>query len=676
MSIQINPRETVAHWLQSNNATLGLHNEAFSHPQLPTPTDPGNYQPTAEGIGNFIENISQDPSCAYRPMSPHLASSYSKEDSSDDRPGKAKAKSPRGGPSKRATIVSTCNPTTRKAPTIESIDAWLWAFCLTDAEEESWTVALKATVFLERHLDGVYTLRIPGLPQQAGFAKGKYSITLQDPEIATHFPNYVSLQDRVQLVKTPSTLEKFSKGERHGTFSLGEDFSLRFLLQEHNRHLISSDFDVDYAFYEDHGTDSVGNQCIAYSLACSIHIAPFILWAEEVTFTLFIYGSPWDGAFVIPMLDDFVIEMGSTSDQILDNEIMMTFTKRVSELSRPIKLTWKQWVGPEYMRILPSVSTRQHDPDLLRSCHRHRISSTLSSHASSPDGALSVSDDQTVERHTMCDPSQGDDIDKVSNGAREFPQKLGHFDPQYLEKGKEMDSEVGDLNPYSGWDFFSYRNSTPSKTARNSQSFTLSSPDTEGCASRRLHASFWQCFIVFALCTLALIVATITRSESSGFPDFATAIVECRGRVANVSAVRNLPKEWWRWSPWQAYLEEQWGVDFVEIMDDPTGWRTLMDTIGEAAEGLEKEGIRWEDAEIEVESGTVEQLSDDVTDGNQVQDKTDSGSEMYTVDKGDVTVNSRSETAINVTPRDVERGMLGKIRDGVDYALGWRPLEH
>lgn len=710
LPVQVNPQDTVALWLRNNTATWGSYKELSRHP---TPVPPENGYLDKRGIGgvgngNVLRERQKRPANTLRSSSLAPSSSSSIENSGAGplygiQHGLGQSDiSDRVRPQQSPTFASG------KAPIIQDIGMWKWAVCLPTVEEETWSVDLKLVVFLERHPHGGHVLEIPGLPQQAGDIEGNYFVKLQTRENTSFLPSDECLQDRVKLVKTPSTLEKLRNGESRGTFSLGEIFSLRFLLLERNRFLDSEDFHIEYVVHEDYRTNEHNGSKVIYNLICNIHLGLFMCWAEEVTFTLFICGSPWSGTLETPISGDITVGMGHAHDSDFDNELAITFIKRLVELSKPVKVTWTQDVGARFKRLAPSVSNRPRKYDLRYFCCSLQAPSEDPALETLRHGVATTLVTPKLQHRLVHKPIHNGEILEASKTVHDYSGPLKVLESDTPKSVEHVDSEFGDLNPYTGWDFFLFPRLSPPKIARKPYTTTHGHWRICDRTIDFLGAMPGPCRAVFMSVALVLALVMIAHLKSSNGIDFSSVLVGYRGSIANASALKNLPEEWWSWDPWQVYMKQEWDLEFVDVKRDPTGWRTLISNIREGKDGervsldvADVEGARdvehgrresgVEYSKQDLGSGGIERLEAETCNSQEEQAELgqvalvaqekeekaeiDTTTDGQTTKQGENEIETKTEDAIKEYPATEERGTLGKARDLADYALGWRPVD-
>lgn len=566
VTVQINPRESVANWLQNTRTGWWSSEEATDHPIPPKDKRQSDKRDFILHPVIRPEQSRPNGNDECRSRSPGPKPKSSNEPPHEDGSYGAESTHLRGG------VLPTTSPLLGNSflgPMIQDQHNLKWVVCPPMTEEEAWLVDFEAQVYLERHPQGGYMLDIPGLPQQAGDAQGEYVVNLEDPQFSINSPDDMSVLDKVQIVDNPGTLRFLRNGESHGHFPIDEGFSLRFLTLERNRWLTPEQFDVKFTVEQTYEVGKDGDLTISHGLVCTIHPGRFIWWAIEVTFMLFVHGTPQSRTSSLQIVGDFTIDMGVGSGYDFENESRITISKRVVELSKPIKIIWKQHCGSLSTMIAPSVSNR--------SCNAEH-----SERRSQLHGPETVEGRQ-LKQYQMPATPDSDDSDYQENA--------------------EDDGSVQRLEPKSAPVSQSLTNQNPRKDDH-------ATPNQKTIFNKINHRSRIRLWLSAALkaCLVFFLGFALFRSGTLQAWDLKAAVSTCRARIANGNALQ--------WDVLEAYLKNEWGVELVDIKGDPTGWKTLRGV------------VRDEEA----------RESDD---------------EAADVD---------------------DQGRLGKVRDAVDYALGWRPV--
>ncbi|KAL9624433.1 MAG: hypothetical protein Q9160_001396 [Pyrenula sp. 1 TL-2023] len=638
MTTQINPRESVANWLRNTRTGWWSSEEATDY-LVPSLTDKScsdkrNFvlQPVISPEQRRVVRNNERPSSSPSPEpvsslhSTHEIGLYG-----------AQTTQLRGGALPTASPLFGKVTESFLSPLIQDQGNWKWVVCLPTTEEETWLVDFEAQVYLKIHPEGGHTLDVPGLPQQAGEVQGEYNITLEEPEFSATSSDDISVLEKVQIVDDPDTLRFLRNGETHGTFSIDEGFSLRFLTLERNRWLTAEQFDVEFTVEQSYEVGKGGDLTISHGLVCTIYPGPFMWWAVEATFTLFVHESPWNRTLSLQIAGDYTLDMGIGSGYSLDNESRITVSKSVSELLKPIKMTWKQRCGSLSTIVVPSVSNR--------SCIAKHSQRRRQLHG--PDMPLVESDIALDGQPKQCGVSA-----TLGSNDLDFQNNTGIHSPIQCLKDESPPPTQ----------------SLTIQAPRKNDHATLNYRSVVNKINQRSSLKVWLLDALKACLVFSLGVA-LFHLVTPQAPDFKAAISTYSTRMANSSG----PGSRWQWDEWEAYLKNEWGIELVDIKGDPTGWKTLM--------GVGTDDGAGKSDDEATETGEIVVALQEEEDGGG-SDRTEEVAESEGWDVIESLIFGKSETKVEVNrPVDTDdaddrgRGRLSKVRDAVDYALGWRPLD-
>ncbi len=211
---------------------------------------------------------------------------------------------------------------------------------------------------LEAQPSGCHSLAIPGLPLQGGHAQGTFSLKIIGP--ATLENDDFKAYEKVAYVDKDFSTHPLQRDQMSLTFPLDMPFAVNILCFEACRVLEPSNFEVDSDVYTRYDWESFDGDGITaeHSMLCSLRLHPFLMWAENVQFRLYLIGGP-SGTLetrLTPGNRRLYLD-GKRCDSEHKLEILMTCP--VADLQKTFIIFWEQSLGVAPVEIwLPRISSR------------------------------------------------------------------------------------------------------------------------------------------------------------------------------------------------------------------------------------------------------------------------------------------------------------------------------
>ncbi|KAF7507744.1 hypothetical protein GJ744_010173 [Endocarpon pusillum] len=236
----------------------------------------------------------------------------------------------------------------------------LFAFFQDCSAGESKTVRIcieiHACIMLEAQPSGCHSLAIPGLPLQGGHAQGTFSLKIKGP--ATLRNDDFKAYEKVAYVDKDFSTHPLQHDQMSLTFCLATPFTVNVLCFEACRVLEASNFEVDSNVYTRFDWENLDDDGITaeHSMLCSLRLHPFLMWAENVQFKLYLVGGPAGTLETCLTPGNRRIYLnGERCDSEHELEILMTCP--VADLQKTFIISWKQSLGVAPFEMwLPSIS--------------------------------------------------------------------------------------------------------------------------------------------------------------------------------------------------------------------------------------------------------------------------------------------------------------------------------
>ncbi len=245
-------------------------------------------------------------------------------------------------------------------PTLIEDNGTLFAFFHSCSADESKTVRvcieIYASIKLEPQTLGCHSLAVPGLPLQSGNTEGTF--TLRVTRSAFSGNDEFKPHEKVALLDDNFSTQPMQRHEVSQNFPLDTPFNVKFLCFETCRALAPSDFEIDSDVHTQYEWENLdGDGIVAeHSMVCSLRLHPFLMWAENVTFKLYLIGGP-SGTL------ETTLEPGSRRIYLngercdTEHELEISFVCPVADLQKTFTISWVQSLGiPPFEVWLPRIS--------------------------------------------------------------------------------------------------------------------------------------------------------------------------------------------------------------------------------------------------------------------------------------------------------------------------------
>lgn len=224
------------------------------------------------------------------------------------------------------------------------------------SEAGKFRIEIYASIKLEAHRSGCHSLAIPGLPLQSGNAEGTFRLTVMgDP---SSVKDRFEAHEKVAYVDDDISTHPLKHERMSHSFRLDTPFNVKLLCFEMCRLLEPTDFEVESDVYTRYEWENwEGDDLSAEnSMICSLRLHPFLMWAEDVKFKLYLIGGP--SGTLETSLDPGnrrIYLEGKRCDA--EHELEISLTCKVAELQKTFIISWEQSLGVAPFQIwLPRIS--------------------------------------------------------------------------------------------------------------------------------------------------------------------------------------------------------------------------------------------------------------------------------------------------------------------------------
>ncbi len=226
-----------------------------------------------------------------------------------------------------------------------------------DSQTVRFCVEIHACIMLEAQPSGCHSLAIPGLPLQGGHTQGTFSLKIMGP--ATLGNDDFKAYEKIAYVDKDFSTHPLQRDQMSLTFPLDMPFAINILCFEACRVLEPSNFEVDsdvYTRYDGENFDG-GGITAGHSMLCSLRLHPFLMWAENVQFKLYLIGGPSGTVETCLTRGNRRLYLdGKHCDSEQKLEILVTCP--VADLQKTFIIFWEQFLGvPPFEIWLPRISS-------------------------------------------------------------------------------------------------------------------------------------------------------------------------------------------------------------------------------------------------------------------------------------------------------------------------------
>lgn len=229
----------------------------------------------------------------------------------------------------------------------------------TNAESRMGTFQIKilASIKLQAHDSGCHSLSIPGLPLQSGDSEGTFTLRVSG---SSSCPNDdFKAYEKIAYVDDRFATHPLQDEQICHRFPLEKSLAINLLCFEAYRNLESSDFEIDSDVHtryewEDLESDSLG---AAHSMICSLRLRPFLMWAENVRFKLYMIGGPSGNVETRLSPGNRRIYLDGNSCEAA-HELEMSLVCPVEDLQKTFIVSWERSLGvAPFETWLPRISS-------------------------------------------------------------------------------------------------------------------------------------------------------------------------------------------------------------------------------------------------------------------------------------------------------------------------------
>jgi hypothetical protein len=227
---------------------------------------------------------------------------------------------------------------------------------LSDPKPISFRIKIYVSLKLEAQASGCHSLAIPGLPLQNGKSKGTFTLavaagrSLEDDSFKAY--------EKVAYVDDDFATHPLQHDQICHNFPLDKPFSIKLLCFEDCRELEKTDFEIDSDVRTRYGWEDLEGDGITaeHSMICSLRLHPFLMWAENVKFKLYLIGGP--SGILETSLNPGNRRLyldGKRCDA--EHELEISLTCPVADLQKTFTISWDQSMGVAPFEVwLPRIS--------------------------------------------------------------------------------------------------------------------------------------------------------------------------------------------------------------------------------------------------------------------------------------------------------------------------------
>lgn len=262
----------------------------------------------------------------------------------------------------QGSIDKTRSALAREAPIPQLVEnnGTIFAYfhgCSTEEPATSkFRIQIHASINLAAKRSGCHLLAIPGLPLQSGNAEGTFLLTIASA--SSQVTDGLEAYEKIAYVDDDYSLHPLQHGQISHTFRLDTPFGFKLLCLEERRVLEPSEFEIDSDVLTRYDWEKLYMDGLSakHTMICSLRLHPFLMWAEEVQFKLYLIGGP-SGSLErrLDAGNRRIYLDGKGCDA--EHELEISLTCSVADLQKSFVLSWEQSLGVAPFEVwLPRIS--------------------------------------------------------------------------------------------------------------------------------------------------------------------------------------------------------------------------------------------------------------------------------------------------------------------------------